>query len=114
MNNQGCTPVEIPSLLGFRDCDFVVRCLELLLRNIPTFAPESETWEFKVIALCHHHPANIYPALGVLDCAGADLVAIDKFGKSADEWVRSRPLGWLIDASKDIPALSRKDLSVDT
>lgn len=113
MSSRGCTPVEIPSLLGFRDYDFVVRCLELLRHHIPAFAPECATWEIKVIALCHHHPANRYPAVGVFDCGEADWEMIERFGNAANEWVSSQSLGWLLDASKSVAAASWQELCED-
>lgn len=113
MSHRGCTPVEIPSLLGFRDYDFVVRCLELLRHHIPAFAPECASWEIKVIAVCHHDPANRYPALGIFDCGEADWETIKRFGNAADQWVRSQSLGWLIDASQSVTAASWQELCKD-
>jgi len=100
---MSCTPVEIPSLLEMRDYDLVVRCLELVLLHIADFAPECQSWDIKVIALCHHHPNNIYPALAVYTGA-TDFEAIERFGKKADEWVRKQSLGWLLVASAKVSA----------
>jgi hypothetical protein len=110
MSARGCTPVEVLSLLHFRDRDLVVRCLELARRNIPSFAPEAQAWEIEIIALCHHHPSNSYPTFALFDCGDAAPETVEKFGEKADQWVREQPLGWLIDASADIAAPSWKDL----
>jgi len=110
MNNRGCAPVEVVSLLEFRDYDLVVRCLELIRMHVRDFAPECQAWEIEVIALCHHHPENIYPAFAVYDAGLADFDDIENFGRRADEWVRKQSLGWLLDASAKIDATEWKIL----
>jgi hypothetical protein len=103
MSNRGCTPVEVASLLELRDYDLVVRCLELVRLHVPDFAPECRSWEIKVIAHCHHHPDNIYPALAVYS-GPADFDTIERFGQKANEWARKQSLGWLLDASAKVSA----------
>ena len=103
MSNRGCTPVEVNSLLEFRDYDLVVRCLELVRLHAVDFAPECKSWEIEVIALCHHHPNNIYPALAVYS-SGTDFDTIERFGEKADEWVRKQSFGWLLDSSAKVNA----------
>ena len=110
MSNRGHTPVEVLSLLEFRDFDLVVRCLELVLLHIADFAPECQSWEIEVIALCHHHPDNVYPALGVFDAGNAEFEEIERLDQRADAWVRERAFGWLLDASAKVEAVSWKAL----
>jgi hypothetical protein len=104
MRNRGHTPVEVTSLLEFRDYDLVVRCLELVLLHVSDFAPECRSWNIEVIALCHHHPDNIYPALAVYDASAANFDDIECFGRRADEWARKQSFGWLLDASAKVNA----------
>lgn len=94
--------MDVVSVLEFRDFDFVVRCLELVRRHVADFAPECQTWEIEVIAHCHHHPDNVYPAFAVYNAGGAGFDHIESFGRKADEWVRKQPLGWLLDESAKI------------
>lgn len=104
MSDRGCTPVEVISLLEFRDYDLVVRCLELVLLHIADFAPECQSWQIEVIALCHHHPDNIYPALAIYDAGAANFDDIEHFGRRADEWVRKQSVGWLLASSTKVNA----------
>lgn len=104
MDKRGCTPVEIPSLLEFRDCDLIVRCLELVRTRVGDFAPECRFWEIQVIALCHHHPDDVHPALGIYEAANASLYEMEEFGCRADEWVREQTLGWLLEACAKLDA----------
>lgn len=99
MSIRGGTPIEVISLLHFRDYDLVVRCLELVRLHVADFAPECQSWEIQVIALCHHHPNNIYPALAIYDSGAATFDDIERFRQKVDEWARKQPLGWLLDAS---------------
>lgn len=104
MIDRGCTPIEIDSLLKFRDHDLVVRCLELVRSHIEDFAPRCCSWDVRIIALGHHNPDNVYPALGVYEANDADFEDIERFGQGADEWVRKQPFGWLLDASIKVDA----------
>jgi len=104
MSIRGCTPLEVTSLLEFRDYDLVVRCLELVRLHVEDFAPECRSWDIDVIALCHHHPDNIYPALAVYNAGTADFGDIESFGRRADEWARKQSLGWFLDASAKVSA----------
>ncbi len=97
--------MEISSLLAFRDYDLVVRCLELVRRHIADFAPECQSWDVRVMALCHHHPDNSYPALAVHDTGCTALEAIEHLGQRADDWARSQPLGWFLEAGTAIEAI---------
>ena len=110
MKNRGCTPVEVSSLLEFCDYDLVVRCLELVRLHVPDFAPECQSWKIEVMALCHHHPDNLYPALAVYNAGAADFDDIESFGRKANDWVRRQPLGWLLDASAKVGATRWKIL----
>jgi len=110
MSNRGHTPVEIVSLLEFRDYNLVVRCLELVRLHVADFAPECQSWKIQVIALCHHHPDNIYPALAVYDAGAADFKDTESFGRRADDWVRKQPFGWFLDASAKVDATAWKVL----
>jgi hypothetical protein len=105
-NHRGCTPVEVLTLLQFRDFNLVVRCLEVVCKHIADFAPECQSWEIQVIPLCHHHPNNIYPALGVYEAGTANIDDIERFGQKADEWVQKQPLGWLLEASAKVDAVT--------
>jgi hypothetical protein len=102
MKEQGCIPIEVPSLIEFRDYDLVVRCLELVRKHVSDFAPECQSWDIRIIALCHHHPSNIYPALGVYDAGTATYEDIMRFGERADDWVMKQPLGWLLNESAKV------------
>ena len=104
MSKQGHTPVEVLSLLEFQNYDLVVRCLELVRLHIRDFAPQCNAWDVRVIALCHHHPDNIYPAFGVFDAGDADFEEVESFGQQANEWVQKQPFGWLLEASAAVEA----------
>lgn len=110
MKSRKCTPLEFPSLLIFCDYDLVVRCIELIRLHVPEFAPSCTGWQTEVITLCHHHPQNIYPALGVFAAGGSDLNAIEHFGQLADAWVKEQKLGWLLQATTTMQAKSWDDL----
>ncbi len=113
MSKQGCTPVEVLSLLEFRNYDLVVRCLKLVHQHVKDFAPECCSWDVRVIAFCHHHPNNVYPAFGVYDAGDADYKKIESFGLKADEWVRKQPFGWLLESSAKLEAISWSELRAE-
>ena len=106
MSKQSCTPIEVLSLLELRNYDLVGRCLELIRLHIQDFAPQCSAWDVRVIALCHHHPDNIYPAFGVFGAESMDFDEVESFGQQADAWVRKQPFGWLLEASAGIDAVS--------
>jgi hypothetical protein len=101
---DGCTPLEVPAVLELRDYDLVVRCLEAVRSHLPAFLPAGARFRVELIALCHHHPDNAYPALGVF---GPHTWA--EFGAAEariNAWVAERGPDWLIAESAGIAAPS--------
>ena len=105
MSDRGYHPAEVVCLLHLRDYELVVKCLELVLLHVSDFAPECQSWEIETIAFCHHHPDNIYPALGVFSGA-EDYDEVERFSHRADEWARKQALGWWLDESSKVSTTS--------
>ncbi len=98
--SEGCTPIEVIALLKLSDFDLVVRCLEVVRSHLPSILPVDLQLRVEVIALCHHHPTNIYPAFGVF---GAEsMKQVDGIDARIRAWVEKQGIDWLIVKSRDI------------
>jgi hypothetical protein len=105
---EGCTPLEVLPVLELRDRDLAVRCLEVIRSHLPSILPAGVRYRVELIALCHHHPDNVYPAFGVFgphtwaefEAAEARITA----------WVAERGLDWLVAESAAVAAPSWANL----
>jgi hypothetical protein len=104
MDGESCTPLEVPAVLQLRDHDLAVGCLEVIRLHLRSILPEGVWSRVEVIPLCHHHPSNCYPALGVFGAeAWAEVVDADS---RINAWVSSRGLDWLVTQSGALVAPS--------
>ncbi len=102
MSEEGCTPVEVPAVLLLPNKDLAVRCLEVVRSHLTSIIPGNMTYRVQVIALCHHHPANRYPAFGIFGAKTWEEVVDAETRINA--WVASRGLPWLIEQSATVEA----------
>lgn len=101
---EGCTPLQVLTVLELRDQDLAVRCLAVVQSHLPSILPAGVRYRVELIALCHHHPDNVYPALGVFgphtwaefEAAEARITA----------WVAERGLDCLVAESAAVAAPS--------
>ncbi|MGL4465452.1 MAG: hypothetical protein ACRDD1_00385 [Planctomycetia bacterium] len=101
---EGCTPLEVPPVLELRDYDLAVRCLEVVRSHISVILPAGVQYRVEAIALCHHHPDNVYPAFGVF---GAEQMAdVEDAETRINVWVAERGLEWLVAESQAVTAPS--------
>ena len=101
---EGCTPLEVPAVLHLGDYDLAVRCLEVVRSHLPAILPAGARYRVQVIPLCHHHPANCYPAFGVF---GAERWAeVEDADARINAWVAGRGLAWLVAESRSVTAPS--------
>ena len=108
MSAEGHTPLEVLAVLELGDYDLAVRCLEVVRRHLPTILPAGVTYRVEVIALCHHHPDNVYPALGVFGLhTWAEFEDVDA---RINAWVAERGLEWLVGQTSGITAQSWANL----
>lgn len=104
MDGEGCTPIEVYEVLKLLDYDLAVRCLEVIRSHLPSILSEGFGHRVEVIPLCHHHPSNCYPALGVFgDRQGAEVGAADS---RINAWAAAQGLDWLIAESRSVEAPS--------
>lgn len=102
MREKGCTPLEVHAVLELRDNDLAVRCLTLLQSYLPSILPVGSPCQVELIALCHHHLDNIYPAFGMFsphtweECVDAE--------KRINAWVAERGISWLVAESEKVEA----------
>lgn len=104
MSDEGCTPLEVPAVLRLPDDDLAVRCLEVIRTHMPSILPPGITYRVEVIRLCHHHPENSYPALGVFGAERWEDVLDAE--ERINNWVNDRGLDWLIAQSGCVVAPS--------
>jgi hypothetical protein len=102
MDSEGCTTLEVPGVLQLRDYDLAVRCLEVIRTHLPVILPPGVRYRIDVIALCHHHPANIYPAFGVFGTERWEDVWDAE--RRINAWVADRGLEWLVAESATVTA----------
>ena len=101
---EGCTPLEVLAVLDIRGYDLAVRCLEVVRSHLPSILPAGARYCVEPIALCHHHPDNVYPAFGVF---GPHTWAEFKDAEARiTAWVAERGLDWLVAESAGIEAPS--------
>jgi hypothetical protein len=101
MSAEGCTPYEVALVLKSGDYNAAIRCLELIRLRLEEILPEGGRIRCELIALCHHHPANIYPALGFF---GEDQPT-DIFDTHTriNAWVEAQGLERLLVESQHLP-----------
>ena len=106
MSRQGCTPFEVASVLRLHpDYDLAVRCLEYIRVNFGAVVPGYDHLPVALVALCHHHPANIYPALAVMGTP-SDVTPeeIESFGPRIDAWIAAETLPVVIARAREVKA----------
>ena len=101
---EGCTPLEVLSVLELRDYDLAVRCLEVVRSHLPSILPTGVQYRVEPIALCHHHPDNVYPAFGVF--GPHTWAELEDAETRINAWIAKRGLGWLVAESASIAAPS--------
>ncbi len=94
MNGEGCTPLEVLAVTELKDYDLAVRCLEVIRSYLPSILPEGVRYRVEVVPLCHHHPSNCYPALGVFGAERWEEVV--EADTRINAWVADRGLDWLV------------------
>jgi hypothetical protein len=104
---EGCTPIEVPVLGKLHDHDLAVRCLEVVRRQLPDILPESSTWRAAIISLCHHHPENCYPALGIF---GSLESSIEHIEATVNDWIDAKTLAWIVQESRKVAPRSWKEI----
>lgn len=102
MSQEGHAPLEVLNLLFYEDYDLTVRCLELIRLNLFTEHPNEETYRVKIIALCHHHPDNIYPAFGVFGITTEK--EFEEVESKINTWITERGVDWIILESQKLEA----------
>ncbi len=101
---EGCTPLEVLAVLELRDHDLAVRCLEVVRAHLPAILPAGARYRVEPIALCHHHPDNVYPALGVF--GPHTWAEFEDAEARITAWVAERGLDWLVAEGAGVAAQS--------
>ncbi len=91
---EGCTPLEVIAILQLRNYEVAVRCLEVVRSHLPSILPAVARYRVELIALCHHHPDNTYPAFGVF--GPHTWAEFEDAEARINAWVADRGLGWLV------------------
>lgn len=104
MDEGECTPLEVPAVLRLPDHDLAVRCLKVVRSCLPSILPAGVSYRVEVIPVCHHHPSNCYPALGVF---GAERwEEVEDARRRVNEWVARRGLEGLVAEAGHVAAPS--------
>ncbi|VTR99308.1 hypothetical protein [Tuwongella immobilis] len=97
---EGCTPLEVLSVLELRDHDLAARCLEVIRLHVAEILPVGTRYRVEVIQVCHHHPQNVYPALGLF--GPHTMAEFREAEQRIAAWVAERGLDWLVAASAGV------------
>ena len=101
---EGHTPLEVLAVLELRDDDLAVRCLEVVRSHLPAILPAGVGYRVELIALCHHHPDNVYPAFGLF--GPHTWAEYEDAEARVNAWVAERGLGWLVAEAASVAAPS--------
>ena len=70
--------------------------------------PERARLDVRLLALCHHHPNNIYPALAIVGSEAVypdlEYEEMERFTERIDAWVEERTLPVVIAEAQSVNA----------
>ncbi|EDY21755.1 hypothetical protein CfE428DRAFT_1000 [Chthoniobacter flavus Ellin428] len=115
MQSGACTPIEVSSVVTLHpDYDLAVRCLEYIRLNFDFIIPEYAGLPVQLLALCHHHPNNLYPTLAttatVAEYPDLTVEEIENFTQRIDAWVKAQTLSSIVSQAQQIAAPSWSQL----
>jgi hypothetical protein len=92
------------AVLELRDYELAVRCLEEVRSHLPSILPAGAQYRVELIALCHHHPDNVYPAFGLF--GPHTWAEFEDAEARITAWVAERGIDWLVAESAAVTAPS--------